>query len=418
MASVDPLQASYLVLMSDIINQIKKLFRSLKRRNAFTILGVTAGIVLVGGFGLYLLDGRYRAQGTSGIVDTFWWAIVTITTVGYGDVVPHSIWGRIIGLIIMLSGVVLISLFTATIASIFVERKIKEGEGLDLSKEKDHIVICGWNENTERAIQGIVLHDKPGSHPIVLVNELEKDDVDSLQYRFKERDIHFVKGNFVMEDVLAKANIFKAQAAIIMADTSNDHTLSKADERIIFGAMTIKSMAPKVRVCAELINPENREYLMRAKVDEIVIRGESHGSLLASAAMAPGFLNMVNALIQNKDENKVWGSGIPAKFVGRPYGELSLYFKEKCQGLLIGILREKKGIQLEDILSDSLTGVDEFIRRKFEESGKKFFDGRETIEFIINPLDDMLITAHDRAVVIARENPADMSFIDKLVGPR
>jgi hypothetical protein len=177
-------------------------------------------------------------------------------------------------------------------------------------------------------------------------------------------------------------------------------------------------MAPKVRVCAELINPENREYLMRAKVDEIVIRGESHGSLLASAAMAPGFLNMVNALIQNKDENKVWGSGIPAKFVGRPYGELSLYFKEKCQGLLIGILREKKGIQLEDILSDSLTGVDEFIRRKFEESGKKFFDGRETIEFIINPLDDMLITAHDRAVVIARENPADMSFIDKLVGPR
>jgi voltage-gated potassium channel len=418
MASVDPLQAPYLVLMSDIINQIKKLFRSLKRRNAFTILGVTAGIVLVGGFGLYLLDGRYRAQGTSGIVDTFWWAIVTITTVGYGDVVPHSIWGRIIGLIIMLSGVVLISLFTATIASIFVERKIKEGEGLDLSKEKDHIVICGWNENTERAIQGIVLHDKPGSHPIVLVNELEKDDVDSLQYRFKERDIHFVKGNFVMEDVLAKANIFKAQAAIIMADTSNDHTLSKADERIIFGAMTIKSMAPKVRVCAELINPENREYLMRAKVDEIVIRGESHGSLLASAAMAPGFLNMVNALIQNKDENKVWGSGIPAKFVGRPYGELSLYFKEKCQGLLIGILREKKGIQLEDILSDSLTGVDEFIRRKFEESGKKFFDGRETIEFIINPLDDMLITAHDRAVVIARENPADMSFIDKLVGPR
>jgi len=418
MASVDPLQASYLVLMSDIINQIKKLFRSLKRRNAFTILGVTAGIVLVGGFGLYLLDGRYRAQGTSGIVDTFWWAIVTITTVGYGDVVPHSIWGRIIGLIIMLSGVVLISLFTATIASIFVERKIKEGEGLDLSKEKDHIVICGWNENTERAIQGIVLHDKPGSHPIVLVNELEKEEIDSLQYRFKERDIHFVKGNFVMEDVLAKANIFKAQAAIIMADTSNDHTLSKADERIIFGAMTIKSMAPKVRVCAELINPENREYLMRAKVDEIVIRGESHGSLLASAAMAPGFLNMINALIQNKDENKVWGSGIPAKFVGRPYGELSLYFKEKCQGLLIGILREKKGIQLEDILSDSLTGVDEFIRRKFEESGKKFFDGRETIEFIINPLDDMLITAHDRAVVIARENPADMSFIDKLVGPR
>ena len=404
--------------MSTINNQIRKLFRSLRKRNAFTILGVTSGIILFGGFGLYILDGHYRAQGASGIVDTFWWALVTITTVGYGDVVPHSIWGRIIGLIIMLSGVVLVSLFTATIASIFIERKIKEGEGLDLSKEKDHIVICGWNENGERAIEGIVIHDKPGSHPIVLVNELEKDDLDSLQYRYKERDIHFVRGNFVKEDVLAKANIFKAKAAIIMADISNDHTLGKADERAIFGAMAIKSMAPKVRVCAELINPENREYLMRAKVDEIVIRGESHGSLLASASMAPGFLNMIKALINNEDENKVWGSGIPAKFVGRPYGELSPYFKERCQGLLIAILRGKKGIQLEDILSDNPTGVDEFIRRKFEESGKDFFDGRETIDFIINPLDDMLITAHDRAVVIARENPADISFIDKLVGPR
>lgn len=404
--------------MSAITNQMQKLFRSLKRRNAFTILGVTAGIILVGGFGLYFLDGHYRAQGTSGIVDTFWWALVTITTVGYGDVVPHSIWGRIIGLIVMLSGVVLVSLFTATIASIFVERKIKEGEGLDLSKEKDHIVICGWNENTERAIQGIVIHDKPGSHPIVLVNELEKEEIDSLQYRFKERDIHFVKGNFVKEDVLAKANIFKAQAAIIMADTSNDHTLGKADERVIFGAMAIKSMAPKVRVCAELINPENREYLMRANVDEIVVRGESHGSLLASASMAPGFLNMVKALIQNEDENKVWGSGIPVKFVGRPCRELSSYFRERCQGLLIAVLREKKGIQLEDILSDNPTSVDDFIRRKFEESGKKFFDDRETVDFIVNPSDDMVITAHDRAVVIARENPADISFIDKLVGSK
>jgi voltage-gated potassium channel len=299
---------------------IRKLFRSLKRRNAFTILGITTAIVFFGGIGLFILDAHFRAQGTSGIVDSFWWALATITTVGYGDVVPHSVLGRIVGLILMLSGVVLVSLFTATIASIFIERKIKEGEGLDLSREKDHIVICGWNDNGEKVIEGISIHDEGGNHSIVLVNELDKDDVDSVQYRYKERDIHFVKGNFVKEDVLAKANIFKAKTAIILADVSSKHGLEKADERTIFGAMTIRSVAPKVRVCAELINQENREYLLRAQVDDILIKGESHGSLLANASIAPGFLSMIKALINNEDENKLWGVRIPSRYVGKSSG--------------------------------------------------------------------------------------------------
>jgi voltage-gated potassium channel len=402
----------------EVNKQIRKLFRSLKRRNAFTILGITTVIIFFGGIGLYVLDVHFRAQGASGIVDTFWWALVTITTVGYGDVVPHSVLGRIVGLILMLSGVVLVSLFTATIASIFIERKIKEGEGLDLSKEKEQIVICGWNQNAEKAIEGILLHDANSRYPIVLVNELDKDDVDSLQYKYKERDIYFVRGNFIKEDVLARANIFKAKAAIILADISNDHSLEKADERTIFGAMAIKSMAPNVRIYAELIHEENKEILLRAHVDEIVIRGESHGSLLASASIAPGFLSMIKALINNEDENKVWGVGVPSKYAGRPCGELSQYFKERCRGLLIAVLREKKGMQLEDILSDNVTAIDDFIKRKFEESGRDYFGKGETVEIIINPVEDLLISAHDRAVVIAKENPGQISFIDKLVGSK
>ena len=402
----------------EVNKQIRNLFRSLKRRNAFTILGITTAIIFFGGIGLYVLDVHFRTQGASGIADTFWWALVTITTVGYGDVVPHSVLGRIVGLILMLSGVVLVSLFTATIASIFIERKIKEGEALDLSKEKEQIVICGWNQNGEKTIEGILLHDANSRYPIVLVNELDKDDVDSLQYKYKERDIHFVRGNFVKEDVLARANIFKAKAAIILADISNDHSVDKADERTIFGAMAIKSMAPKVRVCAELVHEENKEILLRARVDEIVIRGESHGSLLASASIAPGFLSMIKALINNEDENKVWGVGVPSKYVGGPCGELSQYFKKRCRGLLIAVLREKKGMQLEDMLSDNVTAIDDFIKRKFEESGRDYFGKGETVEIIINPVEDLLVSAHDRVVVIAKENPGEISFIDKLVGSK
>lgn len=399
-------------------NQIKETYRSLKRSKVFTILGITTGIIFFGAVGLYLLDGYYRGKGTSGILDTLWWALVTITTVGYGDVVPHSTLGRVVGLILMLSGVVLVSLFTATIASIFVERKIKEGEGLESLKEKNQIVICGWNQNGEKVIEGMLIHDKDSSYPIVLVSELDKDAVDSIQYKYRERDIHFIRGNFVKEDVLARANIIRAKAVIMLADISHGHSLEKADERTIFGAMAIKSMAPKVRICAELINQENKEYLLRANVDEIVIRGESNGSLLASASIEPGFLSMIKSLINNEDDNKLWGVEIPSKYVERPCRELSQYFKERWQGLLIALLRERKGIQLEDILSHDVTVIDEFIKRKFEESGKEFFGRTEKIDIIINPPDDFLIEAHDRAVVIARQSLGEISFIDKFVGPK
>ena len=399
-------------------NQIKETYKSLKRSKVFTILGITTGIIFFGAVGLYLLDGYYRGKGTSGILDTLWWALVTITTVGYGDVVPHSTLGRVVGLILMVSGVVLVSLFTATIASIFVERKIKEGEGLESLKEKNQIVICGWNQNGEKVIEGMLIHDKNSSYPIVLVSELDKDAVDSIQYKYRERDIHFIRGNFVKEDVLARANIIRAKAVIMLADISHGHSLEKADERTIFGAMAIKSMAPKVRICAELINQENKEYLLRANVDEIVIRGESNGSLLASASIEPGFLSMIKSLINNEDDNKLWGVEIPSKYVERPCRELSQYFKERWQGLLIALLRERKGIQLEDILSHDVTAIDEFIKRKFEESGKEFFGRTEKIDIIINPPDDFLIEAHDRAVVIARQSLGEISFIDKFVGPK
>jgi voltage-gated potassium channel len=387
----------------NIIEEIGRVYGSLKRRNVFTILGISFAIILFGALGLYILDGYYRAQGTAGISDTLWWALVTITTVGYGDVVPHSTFGRIVGLILMVSGVVLVSLFTATIASIFVERKIKEGEGLETLKVREHIVICGWNQHGGKVVEGITIHDKNAGYPMVLVNEVDKDEVDSIQYKYRERAILFVRGDFVKEDVLVRANITRARAAIILADTSGGHALEKADERAIFAAMAIKSLAPKVRLCAELINQDNRDYLVRAHVDEIVIRGESHGSLLASSSMAPGIANMVRALVNNEDDNKLWGVEVPSKYVGKSCKELSEYFKDRWHGLFLGLLRERRGIQLEDILSDDVTAIDEFIKRKFEESGKDFFAQKGRIEVIINPPDDLLVGAHDRAVVIAKE---------------
>jgi voltage-gated potassium channel Kch len=91
--------------------------RAVARRRIFPfLLSVTAGLALLAGFIVTLVDREdFPTFGTG-----LWWAIVTLGTVGYGDVVPHSAWGRVIGSVVILVGVTFISFLTAIVTSYFV----------------------------------------------------------------------------------------------------------------------------------------------------------------------------------------------------------------------------------------------------------------------------------------------------------
>lgn len=390
----------------NMIEGIREIYILLKKERFFKILGIACIVILYGALAIYLSDRYYLTKGTGGILDAVYWAVVTIASVGYGDIVPLSPLAKVFAMILILTGMGVVSLVTATIASIFVERKIREGEGLETIKDKDHIVICGWNENAEKVIESL-LSPMSGTPPkIVLVNELDREEMQSVQYRYKDHDIGFVKGNFVKEDVLARANLVRARAAIVLADFSGAQSAEKADERTIFGTMAIKSMAAKVRTCAELIHPENREHLVRANVDEIIIRGESAGFLLGSSAIAPGVAESVKMLMSSRDENKLWRIRVPSKHVEKTFGEVATHLRQKHGALVLAVVREKESVKLEDILSHDSTFIDDFIRRKFEESGKDFFGSRKDMSVVVNPPDDYVLGANDWLVLISRERPS------------
>ena len=388
-----------------VAGRARELYALFKRQRVFKILGLTCAIILYGALALYVSDRYYETRGSRGIFDAIYWAVVTLTTVGYGDIVPASKMAKFFALMIILSGPALLSLITASIASVFVERKIKEGKGLESIKDKGHIVLCGWNENGQSVIDAILIQTQGSPVKIVLVNELDRDEVQTIQYKHEKEGIRFVRGNFVKESVLARANIARARSAIVLADQSGGHSIENADERTIFGTMTIKSMASKVRTCAELIHAENREHLLRANVDEIVVRGESAGSLLATAAVSPGVPDSIRRLINNQDENKLWRMAVPNRLVGKPFSAAAQRLREKYGALLLGVIREEEKIQLSDILSDDSTFIDDFIRRKFEESGKDYFGGERGLTIILNPEDEFELTRNDGLVVIARERP-------------
>ena len=83
-------------------------------------------IITVGGAALYMIE--LESDGVHGFGDAVWWAIVTVTTVGYGDITPSSTSGRVIAVIVMLVGIAFTSLLTAQIAAYLTRQDQDEME--------------------------------------------------------------------------------------------------------------------------------------------------------------------------------------------------------------------------------------------------------------------------------------------------
>lgn len=100
------------------------------RNAASVIVTATAIVVVGGGFAMRFLDHHEYPNVWVGM----WWALQTVTTVGYGDVTPKDHIGRIIASVVMLEGIAFLAIITAAITSTFVARAARErdlAEGID-----------------------------------------------------------------------------------------------------------------------------------------------------------------------------------------------------------------------------------------------------------------------------------------------
>lgn len=98
---------------------LKSAHRALHHRKFHYVLLLTAGVMLLGATGLYSVEHPINTSVKS-FDDALWWAITTTTTVGYGDIYPVTAEGRLIAVLLMLTGIGVIGVFTATIASLFM----------------------------------------------------------------------------------------------------------------------------------------------------------------------------------------------------------------------------------------------------------------------------------------------------------
>jgi voltage-gated potassium channel len=374
----------------------------LHRERVFNLMLAVSLLVLLGGLGFSF----FETQGESWVTrfgSGIWWALVTLTTVGYGDVVPQSFGGRLVGVGLMLGGVLSLSLLTATVASVFVERKFRRERGLEPIKTTNHILILGWHYDGEVLLDQL-LRRLPTPHPVVLVNKLPPEQLERLKERFPTFEVLYLWGDPSREDILEKASVRTAFKAVILADRQEGETAVQVDQRTLLTALTLKSMNAKIRVLAELLQPENRPHLERAGVDEVLVRGQYDSLLLAGALASPGLYHILATLLTVEGQN-LWPVAVPPHFHGRPLGEMAALLKERYQALPIAVYTEGQALALDDLLSGEPSGIDEFIRRKFTETGMTHLFGRTKVDCQVNPPDTLLLGPHQYLVVIALRRP-------------
>lgn len=121
----------------------------LRHHSLFRVLIAAAGTLFLGAWFVLLFEENTKGSNIHNYPDALWWAIVTVTTVGYGDRFPVSGGGRTVAVFLMLLGIGLIGTLTATVASVFVKEhtdankeEIKKGHaslGLQLSVISDRL---------------------------------------------------------------------------------------------------------------------------------------------------------------------------------------------------------------------------------------------------------------------------------------
>ena len=130
---VPPLQGWHLVgmeKMSLLVYEAElRVETILKHHSLFRVLIAAAGTLFLGAWLVLLFEEKAKGSNIHSYPDALWWAIVTVTTVGYGDRYPVSAGGRAVAVVLMLVGIGLIGVLTATVASVFVK------EHTDANKE-------------------------------------------------------------------------------------------------------------------------------------------------------------------------------------------------------------------------------------------------------------------------------------------
>jgi len=114
------------------------------------LLVISVFVIGGSGIGIYLIESPHEDAEITTLLDAFWWVTATVTTVGYGDVVPVTEIGRLMGIGLMFVGITIIGTFISSFGAMLIGSRLKKHETLEDSTKSMIIKKINDIENLEK----------------------------------------------------------------------------------------------------------------------------------------------------------------------------------------------------------------------------------------------------------------------------
>ncbi len=324
-----------------------RLLAALANWNRYQVGRIVEGVIvvwLVGSVVLYLSERGGKAEGFASFLETLWsvWAILFS---GLDDsYTPTTITGRVTTMVLLATGVGLVGLFTASVASLLVERYLRRSDVSHFEMD-DHLVLCNWAPRGLEWIREVHSKILTQPRPIVIIHD-NPDEIDlpDKQDEPAFNDVYIVKGDPSNEVILNRATVSKAYSIVILADPREG---KHADGKSVLICIAIRHSCKgecHPNIVAECQNPSNRFHLLKAGADEVVSSDALGLRLLARSALFHGMSHFYWELLTvRRNANEVYLVPAPDELVGHPFAEVSAMFvahrEDRRACLLIGLQR-------------------------------------------------------------------------------
>jgi voltage-gated potassium channel len=242
-------------------------------------IGLVMAFILILAFIIWFLENHFDPggmldhndpTGEFSFIDAIYFTMVTVMTVGYGDIVPVSPLARMLDAFLMTPGRIFVWLIFIGTAYQFVYQQYREERELKKLQKKlnNHIIICGYGM-TGQAVVDELLNKKYDMEQLVVID----DNEEFIRYA-ADNDITAILGSASKENILKKAAIEKAQNIII--------TTGRDDTNVLIG-LSAKNLNPNITIISRVNELENKKLLLQSGADHIITPSMTGGRLMVLA---------------------------------------------------------------------------------------------------------------------------------------
>jgi voltage-gated potassium channel len=264
---------------SDVLHMRALRHIILTHRHIFSPLTVIVIAISLGTLG-------YQVIEEWSMVDALYMTVITMTTVGYGEVWPLSEAGRLFTIGLILTSIGIAGYVVSKITALVVEGEVKrliEGRRMDksIAKLSNHIILCGAGRTGLHIAEELAR----ARIPFVVIEQ----DKEALEDVMRIEGLLYLEEDATQDETLLMAGIKRARGLIT--------TLSE-DKDNIFVTLCARSLNPELRIVARLIEDKNREFLRKAGADEIVSPNAIGGVRMASVLLRPVVVSFLDEMLR------------------------------------------------------------------------------------------------------------------------